>query len=219
MSATTACNFASGPFCQTVARLFEFLLIAPGYQDAHALLEKLPRGLEADAARAARHDCATTFEFPDPSHSPVDAFRRSIEYRSRQQCNKKSGNAMQLGLRDKVAVVTGASRGIGRAVAHTLLEEGSAVAICSRNAAQLDAAVHELSKKGRALGVPTDVTDESAVKKFIDTVHKEFGRVDHSGQQRRYASARHGRKHNARCARAAIARQSFRIFRDDRKLF
>ncbi len=55
-------NFASGPFCQTVARLFEFLLIAPGYQDARALLEKLPRGLEADAARAARHDCATTFD-------------------------------------------------------------------------------------------------------------------------------------------------------------
>ena len=85
---------------------------------------------------------------------------------------------MQLGLRDKVAVVTGASRGIGRAVAQTLLEEGSAVAICSRNAAQLDAAVHELSKKGRVLGVPTDVTDESAVKKFVATVHKEFGRVD-----------------------------------------
>ncbi len=85
---------------------------------------------------------------------------------------------MQLGLRGKVAVVTGASRGIGKAVAQALLEEGCAVAICSRNAAQLDAAVAELSNKGRVLGVPTDVTDESAVKKFIDAVLKEFGRVD-----------------------------------------
>jgi 3-oxoacyl-[acyl-carrier protein] reductase len=85
---------------------------------------------------------------------------------------------MQLGLRGKVAVVTGASRGIGKAVAQALLEEGCRVAICSRNAAQLDAAIAELSNKGRVLGVPTDVTDESAVKKFIDAVLKEFGRVD-----------------------------------------
>lgn len=85
---------------------------------------------------------------------------------------------MQLGLRGKVAVVTGASRGIGKAVAQALLEEGCRVAICSRNAAQLDAAVAELSNKGRVLGVPADVTDESAVKKFIDAVLKEFGRVD-----------------------------------------
>lgn len=85
---------------------------------------------------------------------------------------------MQLGLRGKVAVVTGASRGIGKAVAQTLLEEGCAVAICSRNAAQLDAAVASLSEKGRVIGVPTDVTDENAVKKFIDAVLKESGRID-----------------------------------------
>ena len=73
---------------------------------------------------------------------------------------------MQLGLRGKVAVITGASRGIGKAVAQALVEEGCAVAICSRNPAQLDAAVAELSKKGRVLGVPTDVTDEKAVQKL-----------------------------------------------------
>ncbi len=41
---------------------------------------------------------------------------------------------MELGLRGKVAVITGASRGIGKAVAQALVEEGCAVAICSRNA-------------------------------------------------------------------------------------
>src|SRR5262245_66280720 len=85
---------------------------------------------------------------------------------------------MQLGLSGKVAVVTGASRGIGKAVAQVLLDEGCILAICSRNAAQLDAAVAELSKKGTVLGVPTDVVDENAVKKFIDTVVQKFGRID-----------------------------------------
>jgi len=85
---------------------------------------------------------------------------------------------MQLGLRGKVAVVTGASRGIGKAVAQALLDEGCSVAICSRNAGQLDATVTELSAKGSIIGVPTDVTDETAVKHFIDVVLQRFGRID-----------------------------------------
>jgi len=85
---------------------------------------------------------------------------------------------MELGLNGKVALVTGASRGIGKAVARTLLDEGCAVAICSRGAAQLDATVAELAKRGRAIGVATDVTDESAVRTFVDTALQTFGRID-----------------------------------------
>jgi len=85
---------------------------------------------------------------------------------------------MELGLRGKVAVVTGASRGIGKAIAQALLDEGCAVAICSRNAVPLDAAVADLSSRGRVIGVATDVTDVQAVKTFVDRAHKEFGRID-----------------------------------------
>ena len=82
---------------------------------------------------------------------------------------------MDLGLRGKVAVVTGASRGIGKAIASALLHEGCAVAICGRNAERLNATVEDLSKNGaRVIGVPTDVTDEAAVGKFVGTATEQF---------------------------------------------
>ncbi len=86
---------------------------------------------------------------------------------------------MDLGLRGKVAVVTGASRGIGKAIANSLLQEGCAVAICSRNASTLDATVAELSRgENRVLGVAADVTDEAAVRKFVGDALGAFGRID-----------------------------------------
>jgi 3-oxoacyl-[acyl-carrier protein] reductase len=85
---------------------------------------------------------------------------------------------MQLGLAGKVAVVTGASRGIGKAVAELLVQEGCAVAICSRKRDRIEAAARELAKDGRALGVPCDVTDENAARNFVGAALKEFGRID-----------------------------------------
>lgn len=86
---------------------------------------------------------------------------------------------MDLDLRGKVALVTGASRGIGKAIAQSLLNEGCAVAICGRNAERLDGAVRELSTAGpRVLGVPVDTTDAAAVAKFVDAALEAFGRID-----------------------------------------
>ena len=86
---------------------------------------------------------------------------------------------MELGLRGKAAVVTGGSRGIGKAVALSLLQEGCAVAICARNPERLHAAVGELSQTGgRIIGVPTDVADEAAVHRFVGAALQAFGRID-----------------------------------------
>jgi len=86
---------------------------------------------------------------------------------------------MDLGLRGKTALITGGSRGIGKAVARALLQEGCAVAICGRKADTLDTTKRELSGLGpQVIGVPTDITDEAAVQRFVDTSLDALGRID-----------------------------------------
>jgi 3-oxoacyl-[acyl-carrier protein] reductase len=86
---------------------------------------------------------------------------------------------MDLGLRGKVAVVTGASRGIGKAVAQALLAEGCAVAICARNTERLNATVRELSQNdARVVGIAADVTSEAVVGRFVGAALDAFGHID-----------------------------------------
>lgn len=79
----------------------------------------------------------------------------------------------------KVAIVTGAGSGIGRAVAVALLKEGYAVALAGRRAEALNESI-ALAGVGadRAIGVPTDVADSAAVRSLFDKTVAKFGRVD-----------------------------------------
>ncbi len=78
----------------------------------------------------------------------------------------------------KVAIVTGAGSGIGRAVALALLADGYRVALAGRRAEPLQAVCTESGAAERALAVPTDVTDPAAVQALFDTAVAAFGRVD-----------------------------------------
>lgn len=82
-------------------------------------------------------------------------------------------------LEDKVAIVTGASRGIGAVTARAFAEAGAAVVLAARDERALDSlAAQIVSAGGRALGVPTDVTDATAVEGLVDRALRAYGRVD-----------------------------------------
>lgn len=86
---------------------------------------------------------------------------------------------MDLGLKGKKAVVTGATRGIGRAIADLLADEGCDVAICARNADQVTAAVAELKAKGvNAWGQVVDIADGPALKAFVTSAGEALGGID-----------------------------------------
>lgn len=86
---------------------------------------------------------------------------------------------MQGDMTGKVALVTGATRGIGAAVARAFRSAGARVAIAARDAEALDRLAAELGRgEGQALAVPTDVADSEAVPAMIGRVLSEFGRLD-----------------------------------------
>jgi 3-oxoacyl-[acyl-carrier protein] reductase len=85
---------------------------------------------------------------------------------------------VELGLRGRRAVVTGGTKGIGRAVVADLLAEGVAVAFCARSSDEVKLAEEELSAAGNAAGWVTDVTDPDAVQSFIEAAADRLGGID-----------------------------------------
>jgi 3-oxoacyl-[acyl-carrier protein] reductase len=86
---------------------------------------------------------------------------------------------MDLGLKGLRAVVTGGSKGIGRAASDIFAQEGASVAICARNADELKAAVKDLTAKGvQAYGASVDVADKAALQKFIADSAQALGGID-----------------------------------------
>jgi 3-oxoacyl-[acyl-carrier protein] reductase len=87
---------------------------------------------------------------------------------------------MDLGLTDKVALVTAASRGFGRAAARALAAEGAHVVMCARGKEDLDAAAAEVDAagRGRVLAIPADLTDPDTAEQLVGEARKRIGPID-----------------------------------------
>jgi len=81
-------------------------------------------------------------------------------------------------LKDQVVLVTGASRGIGRAIAEKAAQDGAALVLCARSADPLRETARALSKTSDVLAIPADVSREDEVERLRDEAIVRFGRVD-----------------------------------------
>ncbi|RLG67288.1 MAG: 3-oxoacyl-ACP reductase, partial [Methanobacteriota archaeon] len=87
---------------------------------------------------------------------------------------------MDLGLKDKVALVTAASKGLGKAAALELAREGAQVAVCARHETALNQTAEEIGQESGGLVLPivADVSKAKDVKKLVGAVVERFGRLD-----------------------------------------
>ena len=85
---------------------------------------------------------------------------------------------MNNNIEGKVVVVTGASSGLGAAVARLLSAQGALVALGARRTERIQALAEELGGNGKAIAVETDVTQCDQVKNLVDTAVQSFGRID-----------------------------------------
>lgn len=85
---------------------------------------------------------------------------------------------MDLGLADRVYVVTGGTQGLGRASAGALVAEGAKVVVCSRDAGSVERTVAELGGSDVAVGVQADLADDQTPARLIEAATGTFGRLD-----------------------------------------
>jgi 3-oxoacyl-[acyl-carrier protein] reductase len=81
-------------------------------------------------------------------------------------------------VRDRVVLITGASRGIGLATARLFLAEGAKIAFCARDPARLAAAREQLAGIGAVWAMPADLRDRQAVQDLVDAAARHYGRID-----------------------------------------
>src|SRR5437763_1206030 len=85
---------------------------------------------------------------------------------------------MELGIAGKRVLVTGATKGIGRVIAETLVAEGASVSICARTASDVADAVASLSESGKVVGLAVDTADGDAVRAWVAWSAEQLGGID-----------------------------------------
>src|SRR5260370_1525162 len=101
----------------------------------------------------------------------VGLFHTQIEFSGR--------DAMDLGLKGKCALVTGASKGLGRAIAEELAKEGARVSLCARGKEDLEKTAADVRAHGvKAVAIPADVAVAADVQRVIDATLTAFGQID-----------------------------------------
>ncbi|HEY4130182.1 MAG TPA: SDR family NAD(P)-dependent oxidoreductase, partial [Gemmatimonadaceae bacterium] len=87
---------------------------------------------------------------------------------------------MELGIRDKVALVAASSRGLGRAIAEALAAEGASIIICSRNADELETTKHAIESRtgAKVHAIASDLSDRAQIERLATDAIVKHGRVD-----------------------------------------
>jgi NAD(P)-dependent dehydrogenase (short-subunit alcohol dehydrogenase family) len=110
---------------------------------------------------------------------PIRMGTRNSRHRGNTETNKQGSNAMDLKLAGKKVIITGGSRGIGRASAELFAAEGAHVAFVSRNADQVAEAKASLSRHGgKVVGDALDVSDRDAFKTWLGGAAEQLGGCD-----------------------------------------
>ncbi len=158
------------------------LLLPPSHSRASENPEKLPANRchsgtsFAGMTQEGKRPNVIGFDLAKRKGLTPDEARGNLPFVSAADVKIFGGKAMDLGLKDRVAIITGGSYGIGQAVAQHLVQEGAKVAICARHAEQLERTAKELEPN--VLAVQADITQAEDIAKLFDQTLGKFARLD-----------------------------------------